>query len=59
MFRTELLEHVEQFLERHTIRDEELGIEDYDFKNIQQALMEFGNEILDKIVFESAEEEAE
>ena len=55
MFRTELLENVEQFLERHTIRDKELGIEYYDFKNIHQALLEFGNEILDKIDLESAE----
>lgn len=57
MFRTELLEYIEQFLKRHTICDKELGIEFYDFKDVQQALWEFGNEILDKIVSESVGDE--
>ena len=55
MFRTELLIMVDDFIKSHTIKDDLLG-EYLDFKNINQALVEFGNKILDNIENEEKNE---
>ena len=55
MFRTELLIMVDDFIKSHTVKDDLLG-EYLDFKDINQALVEFGNKILDNIENEEENE---